>query len=150
MHPRMLLAIAALGLACACAQAAPAIYHCQDEAGPSFQDTGCAGLGGRVFPEVRRATPDEVRAARAAAGRERRFVERVETDRARRRDEAAAERTRQDTERERLARRCASYEELIAAAHAGEASRSRREAWRNEQQLRDARARHFSECLGRR
>lgn len=150
MHPRTLLAIAALGLAARCALAAPAIYLCQDEAGPGFQDTACTNRGERVFPEVRRATPDEIRAAGAVAGRERRFVEKVEAERARRRAAAAVERAARDAERRRLAKRCASYEDLIAAAQSGPAGRSRREAARNEQHLREARARHFSECLGRR
>lgn len=152
MHPRLLCALAVLGLVCQCAQAAPPIYQCHGATGPTFQDIECTGRGGRVQPEVRRATPNEVRAAREVGVRERRFVEKVEAERAQRQSEAAAERSKRDAERAELAKRCDGYEDLITAAQygTGPERRSRQRNANDARRLEEAKARHFSECLGRR
>lgn len=131
---------------------ADTIYRCEAGGAPVYQDTECPDVGNRFTQPVTTPSAEAQRAARSTARKEKNFVAQVEAERDARQREAAKERARLEKARSQRAERCAEDEQFIKNEETTqrELRSSRRSRARAEREVREARDRLFSNCLGQR
>jgi hypothetical protein len=130
------------------------VFKCNGPGGVSYQAQPCAANGGRIELRVHEPTERERAWTRSRAESEQRLIGEHEAEHERARLEADRERMRALTERVALDARCASYEAEIAKGRrperAGRERAGRETPAERAERIRNAEARHFSECFGRR
>ena len=147
MHPRIILAVLALGFS----SIAPAqVFRCTDAAGSvGYQSQPCPTEGGPVELTVHEPTAQDRAQAATRFDSQQRLVREYEADHERGRLAAERERARISEARAALDARCARYAEEIARREKSDKA-GRRNTPTQAERIRDAQARYFSECFGRR
>lgn len=145
----LLVAIAGLTVPDADLNAAD-IYRCATPDGLTYQDHICPQAGARLPHDTTPVATPEARAAQIRSRRQEKLVQTYEKEREALRRAADRDRLQQAAERAGRAKRCERYTRTITRIEdelsAGSSRRKR--ARELEREVREARERHFSECVG--
>lgn len=125
------------------------VFKCTVDGKTVYQSLPCAAEGGRVELNTAAPSAEDAQLARQRAEDDQRSVRRLEAERERNREIAAAEREIEARERAARERECARYaEEAVERENRAQERYSRSLRERDRKAARAMRDKHFSECFG--
>jgi hypothetical protein len=130
-------------------QAFAEVFKCKGPGGVTYQAQPCGSDGERIELPVHVPSEHDRARSRTHLERAQRLVGEYEAEREHARREADHDRVQKSKERAALDARCAAYKAEIARGRKSGKGGSGTSSARAER-IREAEARHFSECFGRR